>query len=166
MSLIKQYIALCWFKASPLDLPRSTHFFKLNLFFNFFIYTFIHFNMTDDFESIIEVIIETLLTLGFIAFTLWLHRTMYTYIQACSAVLFCENVIAVLMIPIMFWATIAEDLLSYGTLLLILLWNWAMVASIFKKIMNVNILAGMAISLFFILFSFGGGFAINSLISG
>ncbi|OAI09981.1 hypothetical protein A1359_17365 [Methylomonas lenta] len=166
MNLIKQYLALCWFKVSPLDLPRSTLFFRLNLVFNFFIYFFIHFNMTDEIESITEVIIETLLTLGFIAFTLALHRTMYTYIQVCSAVFFCENVIAVLLIPIMFWATIAEDWLSYGVLLLILLWNWAMIAGIFKKIMNINILAGMVMSLFYILFSFGGGFAINSLISG
>ena len=166
MNLIKQYLALCWFEVSPLDLPRSTRFFRFNLVFNFFIYFFIHFNMTDEIESITEVIIETLLTLGFIAFTLGLHRTMYTYIQVCSSVLFCENVIAVLLVPIMFWATIAEDWLSYGALLLILLWNLTMIASIFKKIMNINSLAGMVMSLFFILFSFGGGFAINSLISG
>jgi len=166
MNLIKQYLALCWFKVSPLDLPRSTHFFRANLAFNFLIYFFIHFNMTDEIESITEVIIETLLTLGFIAFTLALHRTMYAFTQVCSSVFFCENVIAVLLIPIMFWATIAEDWLSYGILLLILLWNWAMVASIFKRIMNINTLAGMVMSLFFILISFGGGFAINSLISG
>lgn len=122
--------------------------------------------MTDEIESITEVIIETLLTLGFIAFTLGLHRTMYTYIQVCSSVLFCENVIAVLLVPIMFWTTIAEDSLSYGVLLVILLWNLIMIASIFKKIMNINTLAGMVMSLFYILFSFGGGFAINSLISG
>lgn len=166
MNLIKQYLALCWFKVSPLDLPRSTDFFKLNLIFNFVIYTFIHFNMTDDVESIIEVFIETLLTLGFIAFTLCLHRTMFTFIQVSSAILFCENAIAILLIPVMFWVTVTEDWLSYGLLLVILLWNWAMIAVIFKKIMSINVIAGMVMSLFFILFSFGGGFAINTLISG
>lgn len=166
MNLIKQYLALCWFQVSPLDLPRSTRFFKLNLVFNFVTYAFIHFNMTDDIESITEVFFETLLTLGFIAFTLCLQRTMYTFIQVSSAILFCENTIAFLLIPIMFWVTIVEDWLSYGILLVILLWNWAIIAGIFKKIMNINALAGMVMSLLFILFSFGGGFVINNLTSG
>jgi hypothetical protein len=32
--------------------------------------------------------------------------------------------------------------------------------------MNINALAGMVMSVFFILFSFGGGFVINNLTSG
>lgn len=166
MGMINQYLALCWFSASPLELPRSTHFFKINLVFNFLVFSFIHLNMTDDIESISEVIIETLLNLGFIALTLLLDRSMHAYIQVASSVLFCENVAAILLIPIMLWATVAEDVWGYGTLGSILVWVGIMIAAVFKKVLRINMLAGLAMSLFYFLFSFGGGFAINSFLTG
>ncbi|MCQ8128861.1 hypothetical protein [Methylomonas rivi] len=122
--------------------------------------------MTDDFESISEVFIETLLNLSFIALTLWLNRSMHTFIQVASAILFCENFTSLLILPIMFWATVAEDWLSYGTLLIIILWNWALIGAIFKKILDINVFAGLVMSLFYLLFSFGGGFAVNSFLTG
>lgn len=166
MDIIKQYLALCWFHVSPLELPRSVLFFKKNLIFSFLIFCFIHFNMTDDIESISEVFIETLLNLGFVALALFLNRSTHAFIQVTSAILFCENIVAVFLIPIMFWATVAEDWWSYGALGAALLWNWAMIAAIFQKVLNINVLAGLVISLFYFLFSFGGGFAINSFLTG
>jgi hypothetical protein len=166
MDTIKQYLALCWFDVSPLELPRSTSFFKKNLIFNVLMYIFIHFNMTDDFESVSEVFIETLLNLCFIGVTLWLNRSMHTYIQVTSAILFCENFTSLFMLPVIFWATVAEDGLSYGALLIVIFWTWALIGAIFKKVLNINVFAGLVMSLFYLLFSFGGGFAINSFLTG
>lgn len=166
MGLIKQYLALCWFAVSPLELPRSTPFFRSNLIFNFLIFFFIHFNMTDDIESISEVLIETLLNLGFIALTLWLNGSTHTYIQVSSAILFCENIVAIVIIPIMLWATVAENWWGYGSLFLAMSWNWVMVAVIFKKALRINVLAGIIMALLYFVFSFGGGFAINSFLTG
>ncbi|MDD2759482.1 MAG: hypothetical protein PHH11_04220 [Methylomonas sp.] len=166
MDIIKQYLALCWFHVSPLQLQRSLRFFQNNLIFNFLVFFFIHFNMTDDIESISEVIIETALNLGFIGLTLWLNRSSHTFIQVSSAILFCENIVGVFLVPIMFWATVAEDFWGYALISLTLAWNWAMVAAIFKKVLDINLLAGLVMSMFYFLFSFGGGFAVNSLITG
>lgn len=166
MGMINQYLALCWFSTSPLELPRSTRFFKINLIFNFLIFSFIHFNMTDDIESISEVVIETLLNLGFIALTLLLNRSMHAYIQVASSVLFCENMAAIFLIPVMLWATVAENWWGYGTLGSVLVWVGIMIAVVFKKALRINTLAGLVMSLFYILFSFGGGFAINSFLTG
>jgi hypothetical protein len=166
MDTIKQYLRLCWFDVSPLELPRSTVFFKQNLAFNVLMFIFIHFNMTDDIESISEVIIETLLNLGFIALTLSLNRSMYAYMQVATAILFTENCASLFLLPVMFWATIAEDWLSYSFLTLILLLNMTMIASIFKKSIGINILAGFIMALLYLVFSFGGGFALNSLLTG
>ena len=166
MDLIKQYLALCWFTVSPLELPRSATFFKNNLAFSLVMFFFIQFNMTDEIESITEVILETLLNIGFIAFTLSLNKNMHAFIQVSSAILFCENVASIFILPIMFWATVAEDWLSYGVLGMVILWNWIMVAVIFKKVINITTVAGLIMSLFYFLFSFGGGFAINSVLTG
>ncbi|MCQ8105352.1 hypothetical protein NP590_14650 [Methylomonas sp. SURF-2] len=122
--------------------------------------------MTDDIESVSEVFIETLLGLGFIALTLWLNRSMHTFIQVASAILFCENFTSLFLLPVMFWATVAEDWLGYGILLLIIFWNWALIGAVFKKILSINVFAGLVMSLFYMLFSFGGGFAVNSLLTG
>ncbi len=166
MDMFKQYLNLCWFSVSPLELPRSTAFFKLNLLVSLALFFFIQFNMTDEIESISEVILETLLNLGFIALVLWLNKNMYAYIQVGTAILFCENVVALLLIPVMFWVTVAEDWLSYGMLLIGILWNWTMLGVIFKQALNINLLAGLIMSIFYILFSFGGGFALNSFLTG
>lgn len=166
MDLIKQYLPLCWFDVSPLQLSKSAAFFKNNLIFNFLIFCFIHVNMTDDIESISEVLIETLLNMGFIAFTLWLNGTMQTYVQVASAILFSENVVAIVIIPIIFWATATENWWGYGSLLIALAWNWAMVAQIYKKTLDINLLAGAVMALFYFIISFGGGFAINSFLTG
>ena len=166
MGIIRQYMALCWFAVSPLELPRSTRFFKYNLIFNFAIFFFIHFNMTDDIESATEVIFETLLNLGFIALTLWINRSIQSFIQVSSSVLFCENMVAIFLVPIMFWATVVEDWWGYGSLAIAVVWSWIIIAVIFKKVLHINSLAGLVMSLFYFLFSFGGGFAINSFLTG
>lgn len=166
MDLIKQYLPLCWFDVSPLQLPKSAAFFKNNLIFNFLILCFIHFNMTDDIESISEVLIEILLNLGFIAFTLWLNGSTQFYVQVASAILFSENVVAIVIIPIVFWATVAENWWGYGSLLLALAWNWAMIAEIYKKALDINLMAGIVMASFYFIFSFGGGFALNSFLTG
>lgn len=166
MDTIKQYLKLCWFSISPLELPRSTLFFKLNLAVSLGLFFFIQFNMTDEIESISEVILETLLNLGFIALALWLNKNMHAYVQVATAILFCENIVAVLLIPVMFWVTVAEDWLSYSVLLTGMFWNWLMVGVIFKHALNINLIAGFVMSLFYILFCFGGGFALNSFLTG
>ena len=166
MDIIGEYLALCWFDSSPLEMTRSTRFFKQNLLFHFVIVFFIQFNMTDDIESVTEVIFEIVLSLGFIGLILWFNDSMHAYVQVGSAVIFCQNVLALFLVPIMFWATVAENWPSYTVLILVLVWNWLATAIIFKKVLTVNILAGLIVSLFYLLTSFGGGFAINSFVSG
>lgn len=166
MSISGQYLHLCWMSGSPLELPRSTRFFYQHLLFNFAAFFFIQFNMTDDIESVSEVIFETLLSLGFIASTLWLNKSSHAYIQVGSAILFCQNVLALFLIPIMFWVTGSENWGSYSVLALVLLWNWLTTAHIFRMAYNINRLAGLVMSLFYLLISFGGGFAINSFLTG
>jgi len=166
MGIVKQYLALCWFDSSPYELPKSIPFFKRNLIFNFLVFFFIHFNMTDELESVTEVFFETVLSLGFIALTLWLNDTLSGYVQVSSAILFSENLVSLFLVPIMFWVTVAEDWYSYGVLAFILLWAGGMIAAIFKKALAINLVAGLVMSLFYVLFSFGGGFAVNSLVTG
>ncbi|OQW75178.1 MAG: hypothetical protein BVN35_08720 [Proteobacteria bacterium ST_bin11] len=166
MGIIRHYFPLCWFNVSVLDLPRSTRFFKHNTIFYFIAVFFIQFNMSDDIDSIFEVLLETLLTLGFIALVLLLNKTFNSFIQVATAILFCENVVAIFLIPIVFWVTVAEDTPSYTTLALFLIWDMAIIARIFKDVLQVNTPASLVVSLFYFLTTYGGAYGIYSLVGG
>lgn len=166
MGIFRHYFPLCWFNVSVLDLPSSARFFKHNAIFYFVVVFFIQFNMVDDIDSVFEVLLETLLTLGFIALVLALNRSFAQFIQVSSAILFCENIVAIFLVPIVFWVTVAEDTTSYATLALFLTWDMAIVARIFKDVLRVNTPASLVVSLFYFLTTYGGAYGIYSLLIG
>ncbi len=166
MRNIRQYLPLCWLSVSPLDLPRSTRFFQQNIVFYFALAFFIQFNMSDDIEAIFEVFLETGLTLGFVATVLLLNRSIHCFLQIGSAVLFCQNVVALLMVPVVFWVTVADDTPSYVVLSLFILWAFLLIAHIFKQVLEVNRPASLVVSLFYFVAAYGGAYGIDSLLMG
>ena len=122
-------------------------------------------NMTDDpVESFTEVSIETLLTLLFIGFILRLNKTLYAYIQVTTAILFCANVVSLFVIPVLIWLTVSEDLLSYYSFGLLFLWEFTLIAYIFRKTLAINIAASLALSVFYFTVAYLGAFAIGQLL--
>ena len=121
-------------------------------------------NMTDDpFESFTEVSIETTLTLIFIGLLLLLNKTLYVYIQVTTAIIFCANVISFFIVPVLIWLTVTADILSYYLLGLIFLWDFMLVAYIFKKALSINLPASLALSVFYFIATYLGAFALGQL---
>jgi hypothetical protein len=165
IEILRQYLPLCWFKHNPLELTRSMSFFKQNLLFYFIVEYFMQANMTDDpFESFIEVSIETVLTLMFIGFILHLNKTLYAFIQVSTAILVCANIVSLFVIPVLIWLTVTEDLLSYYSLGLLFIWEFTVVAYIFRKIIAINIVASLAVSILYFTVSYLGAFAIGQVV--
>ncbi|MCX7094840.1 MAG: hypothetical protein NTY50_15505 [Methylobacter sp.] len=165
MDVLKQYLPLCWLKNNPLTLPRSVDFFKQNLLFYFVIEYFMQTNMTDDpVESFTEVSIQTLLTLIFIGIMLFFNRTLYAYVQVTTAIIFCSNVVALFIIPVLIWLTVNEDPLSYYFLILVLFWDYALVTYIIRQVLSVNLLAGSMLSLFYFTVTYLGAFALGQVL--
>lgn len=164
MDTLKKYLPLCWFKSNPLELIRSIDFLKQNLIFYFIIEFFVQANMTDDpIESFYEVGLETLLTIGFIAFILYVNKSLYAIIQVLTAVLFCSNVVSCFIIPVLVWLTVSENVVSYYLVGLLLLWDYALVTYIIKRVLLLNTLASAAVSLFYAGFTYAGAFALGQL---
>lgn len=166
MDTIREYLPLCWFSANPLDLPRSTRFFRNNLIFYFVVELFIQVNMIDDFEAVFEVILETGLTLAFVGLILFLNKSLHSYIPIASAILFCENVVAVVVVPVMVWLTIAEDELSYIMMILLIIWDFALIAYVCRRALGINKAAGLVVSLFYFACTYGFAYGITTLIIG
>ncbi len=122
-------------------------------------------NMTDDlFESFAEVAIQTLLTLLFIGFILHLNKTLYAYIQATSAILFCANIISLFVIPVLIWLTVSDALLSYYSLGLLFIWEFSVLAYLFRKILAINLAASLALSVCYFTVTYLGAFAIGQVL--
>jgi hypothetical protein len=165
IEILRQYLPLCWFKHNPLKLTRSMRFFQQNLFFYFIVEYFMQANMTDDpFESFTEVSIETLLTLLFIGLIMRLNKTLDAYIQVTTAILVCANIISLFVIPVLIWLTVTEDLLSYYSLGLLFIWEFTVIAYIFRKTLSINLSASLALSVLYFTVAYLGAFAIGQLL--
>jgi len=164
MNIFKLYLPLCLLKINPLDLPESKTFFKQNLWFYFIVELFIQANMIDPSEALIEVVIETFLTLNFVALILFLNKSSHLFIQIATAVLFCENVVAFFGVPVVIWLTVSESILSYYLFGLLILWDFVLITYILKSILSINLAASLTISLFYFFMTYIGAYGITLLL--
>ena len=165
IDILKQFLPLCWLKHNPLELTRSTAFFKQNLAFFYVVEFLIQTNMTDDpFESFLEVSFETAFTLLFIGFILYLNKTLYAFVQTTTAVLLCSNIVSLFIIPILVWLTLNQYLLSYYVLGLLFIWELALIAYIFRTTLSINLSASFAISAVYFILVYLGSFSIGQML--
>lgn len=165
MDTLKHYLQLCWFRNNPLALTRSTQLFKQSLIFSYILQYLMQANMTDDpIESFYEVTIETLLNLAFIGILLFFNKTLYGFIQVATAVLICNNVISVFIIPVLVWLTVSDDALSYYTLALLVIWDYALISYIIRQVLKINIPAGVAIAFLYFVCVYFGAFVLGQII--
>ena len=165
IDILKQYLPLCWFKQNPLELTRSISFFKQNLLFYFIVEYFMQTNMTDDpFESFTEVTIQIFLTLMFISFILRINKMLYAFIEVTSSILVCANTVSFFIIPVLIWLTVNEDILSYYCLALLLIWEFIVMAYIFKKTLGINSAASLALSALYYIITYLGAFSLGQIL--
>lgn len=121
--------------------------------------------MTDDpFESFTEVSIQTLLMLTFIGLILHLNKILYAYVQITTAIMVCANIVSLFVIPVLIWLTVTEDLLSYYSLGLLFIWEFTVIAYIFRKVLAINSAASLVLSLLYFTVTYLGAFAIGQVL--
>jgi hypothetical protein len=165
IEILKQYLPLCWLKQNPLKLTRSMSFFKQNLLIYFIVEYFMQTNMTDDpFESFTEVTLQIFLTLMFISFILRINNMLYAFIEVTSSILVCANTVSFFIIPVLIWLTVNEDILSYYCLALLLIWEFIVMAYIFKKTLGINSAASLALSALYYIITYLGAFSLGQIL--
>lgn len=165
MDILKSYLPLCWFRANPLELARSIDFLKYNLIVFFIVQFLVQANMTDDpLESLFEVTLEILLTFGFVAIMLYLNKAMYALIQVATAFFFIANAISLLVVPVLVWLTVSEQLLSYYALVLLALWYYALVTFLVKAMLTLNTAASIVMSFAYFAFAYAGAVGLWQLL--
>ncbi|MCK5191827.1 MAG: hypothetical protein KAR12_17440, partial [Methylococcales bacterium] len=125
---------------------------------------FIQANMIDPSEAFFEVVVETLLTFGFVWLILFLNKTLHLYVPIITAVLFCENVVAFFGVPVVIWLTVSEDLISYYLFGLLMLWDFVLITFIIKKVLSINTTASLTISFFYFMMTYVGAYGLTLLL--
>jgi hypothetical protein len=161
MEILKQYIPLCWFKNNPLQLPSSVTFFQRNLFVYFMVEFFTQANMIPPLEAFFEVTAEVLLTLLFLFIVLSLNRTMHNYTQVASAILVSENVVAIFGVPVIVWLTVTDHWLSWTLLVGLIIWDFSLVTYIMKKVLNIDLIAGLVVAFFYFATTYGAAYLLT-----
>ena len=164
MEYLKYYAPLCWFRNNPLELPRSVSFFQKNLYFYILVELFIQINVTDPFEAIIEVALETSLTLLFVVGLLYKKKALPGFIPAATSFLVCENIASTFGLPVVIWLTTTDDLLSYYALLILIIWDIAMITYLIKQILVTHTVPAFLLSLAYFLATYIGAFSFMAII--
>ncbi len=164
MDILKYYIPLCFFNDNPLKLPRSESFFRYNLIIYYFVELFMQVNMIEPWDAFWEVNIETVFTLVFVALMMLLNRNFHYYLQVVTAILVCENFIAIFGVPVMMWLTITDDFLSYVTFGILVFWDVCLVTYIIKQVLSINVPASLAVSCIYFICTYGGAYSLMFLL--
>ncbi|GAB6142343.1 hypothetical protein JCM14076_30720 [Methylosoma difficile] len=165
MAIFKHYLPLCWFRKNPYALEDSLGFLKKNLVYFFIVQFFLQANMTDDpGESFVEVILEIIVSLLFIGLMLLLNGTSYAFIRMANAFFFGMNAVSFLVIPILIWLTVSENIVSYYLLALTGAWAYMIVTYIIKRTLLINTAASMVLSLTYFATTYYGAFALGQLL--
>lgn len=164
MNIFNAYLPLCVLRKDPLDLPKSTAFLQHNLWFYFLVWLFVQANMIDPTEALLEVIFEIFITFCLVWVILRLNKTPHLFVQIITALLFCENIIASFLIPIVMWLTVSESIISYCLFVALALWDFILITFIIKKVLVLNLAASLTLSFFYFLITYGGAYSLTLLL--
>jgi len=168
MSLLIQYLQLCWFKNNPIALRPLKPFIWKSIIFYLISGIIVEANISDPADATLEVAMRTIVALSLIALLVLITKKTELFYQLLTAIFICENFIVTLgigteILDVFVQRTPYEDYPMYlGAALIV--WYLAIVSYILNRLFSFSI--GSAISLAFIYFSltYGGPFLVMEVV--
>ena len=159
--MLKDYIQLCWFSGEPHDLPTNRKFLWINIGLYLLFGLFIQANISDPIEAFLQVFLEILITLAFMAAIVFKQdEGFYNFERFLTAILVCENFIYILGLPLAFWfifakGTAVETYPIYIAAFLIF-WSLAIIAYLLKELFEFNWQVSISLSILYFLLTYLG----------
>ncbi|MDO9214228.1 MAG: hypothetical protein Q7U23_10405 [Methylococcales bacterium] len=161
MSLLIDYLALCWFRNNPADLHPSKSFMWKTVGFYLVLGMIVEF-LIADVEGILEVLLRTLMAFSSITTLLLVIKKWQYFQQLFIAIFICENFIMVL-------ATATEGLyfflvmkhyeyaehLSIGIAVLLVGWYLAIVAYILRQAFQFKMSLSLTLAFSYFILTYG-----------
>jgi len=161
MSLLKDYLALCWFRNNPTDLHPSTPFMWKTIAFYLVSGMIVEF-LIADVEGIIEVWLRTIMAFSSVTALLITVKKWQYFRQLFIAIFICENFIMVL-------ATATEGLyfflvmehykyaehLAIGIGVLLVGWYLAIIAYVLRQVFEFKITRSLLLAFSYFVLTYG-----------
>ncbi len=154
--LLKVFIDICLFRATPQQLPASRFLLALVLVLHWALGVVFGVLSAPLFESLLTALIGTLLLLAVVYGLLTAHRLQQRLYQTATALAGSEVLLGVLALPLSLWIVFAEGDRTIPALLSLLLIGWgaAIAAHIFRHALNVGWLLALVFAFSYTVLSY------------
>lgn len=161
MSLLLDYLALCWFRNNPANLHPSTSFMWKTVVFYLTSGMIVEF-LIADVEGIIEVWLRIIMAFSSIATLLFIVKAWPLFNQLFIAIFVCENFIMTLGVAtealyfflVMEHYQYAEEL-SIGIGVLLVGWYLAIIGYILRQVFRFKMSVSLALALSYFVLTYG-----------
>ena len=162
--MFNDYLQLCWLSGYPEDLPTNRKFLWINLVVYLLLGLFIQANISDPVEAFIQILIEVVITLLFIAALLLKDGSAYNFERLLTAILVCENFVYVLGLPILFWYIFAKgsDIANYPIYIgmALMIWSVVIISYLLKGLFDFNWKTSASLSVLYFVLTYFGSFGL------
>ncbi len=162
--MLKDYLQICWLSGYPEDLPTDRKFLLINLVVYLLLGLFIQGNISDPVEAFVQILIEIVITVLFMAALLLKDGSSYNFGRFLTAILVCENFIYILSLPLAFWFIFAKggDYAAYPVYIgiILILWSIVIIAYLLRGLFDFEWSISAALSVLYFIFTYFGSFGL------
>lgn len=168
MTLLIEYLQLCWFINNPIDLHPSRAFLWKSIIFYVVSGIIVEANISDPADATLEVAMRTIVALLLLSTQIVTTKKSSVFYQLLTAVFMCENFIMTLGIGVEIYdafvqGTEYEDYPMYLGAFLIL-WYLAIISYVFKRVFAFHYANCIGLALVYFGLTYGGPFLVMEVI--
>lgn len=157
MKQIYHFITLCFFMNNDGELPQSRQLLSTSLIAHFFLGLGILALLIDPVEASIQISAKLVFSLFFVLVAVLFARKFSLFVPAITAIIMCENLIALIGLPVLFWLHVTEIVVIpfYITVTLVV-WGLAVTGFILRRMFSIKLgSAAMVAILYFLVADLG-----------
>jgi len=159
--MLRDYLELCWFKGYPDELPVERRFLWINISIYLVFGLFIQANISDPIEAFMQVFLEVLITLMFLAvIVIKKGDGFYNFERFLTAILVCENFIYLMSLPLAFWFIFAKgshaEVYPIYIAAFLVCWSLAIISYLLKELFEFNWQISISLSVLYFLLTYLG----------
>ncbi|MDD5272484.1 MAG: hypothetical protein PHU14_07170 [Methylovulum sp.] len=168
MTLLIDYLQLCWFVNNPTDLHPARAFFWKNVLFYVVSGIIVEANIGDFPEATLEVAMRTIVALMLLSTQILSTKKSAVFYQLQTAVFICENFMMTLGIGVEIFDAFAHGTqyqdypLYLGALLVV--WYLAVISYIFKRVFAFHYAQCIGMAFVYFALTYGGPFLLMEVI--
>lgn len=159
MKQISHFITLCFFMNNNRELPQSRQLLSTSLIVHFFLGLIILALLIDPVEASIQISAKLVFSLFFVMTAVLLARKFSMFVPAITAIIMCENLIALIGLPVVFWMHMTETVVIpfYITVALVV-WGLAVTGFIVRQLFSIKLGSAAMVSVLYFLVADLGSF--------